>query len=75
MGNSFKGKNLLPRGVMPPEGANYFPYEQFLILWKITYHINLPPLNVTFFITHLRNLRNGCCVNGIFHKGKQWMTT
>ena len=31
MGSSLKGKNLLP------EGANYFLYEQFLIVWKITF--------------------------------------
>ena len=30
MGTSLKGKNLLP------EGANSFPYEHFLIVWKIT---------------------------------------
>ena len=31
MGTSLKGKNLLP------EGANSFLYEQFLIVWKITF--------------------------------------
>ena len=31
MGTSLKGKNLLP------EGANYFLYEQYLIVWKITF--------------------------------------
>ena len=55
MGTSLKGKNLLP------EEANSFLYEQFLILWKNTfYHYNWPPLNVTIFIMHVRNLRNEC---------------
>ena len=27
---------------------------------KSLYHIRWPPLNVTIFITHVRNLRNGC---------------
>ena len=31
MGTSLKGKNL------PPEEANSFLYEQFLIVWKITF--------------------------------------
>ena len=31
IGTSLKGKNLLP------EGANSFLYEQFLIVWKITF--------------------------------------
>ena len=52
MGTSLEGKHLLP------EGANSFLYEQYLIVWKITYHIKWPPLNVTIFITHVRNLRN-----------------
>ena len=62
-----KGKNSLP------EGANSFLYEQFLqyssitvyssVVWKITYHIKWPPLNVTIFITHARILRNGCYAN------------
>ena len=30
MGTSLKGKNL------PPEGANSFLYEQFLLVWKNT---------------------------------------
>ena len=29
------------------------------------YHIKLPPLNVTIFITHVRNLRNGCYANAL----------
>ena len=33
MGTSLKGKNLLP------EGANSFLYEQFFIVWKITFTI------------------------------------
>ena len=47
-GNSLKGKNLLP------EGANSFLLEQFLIVWKITF-TTLGDLNVTIFITHVRN--------------------
>ena len=27
------------------------------------YHIRLPPLNVTIFITHIRRLRNGSYAN------------
>ena len=37
MGTSLKGKNLLP------EGAKSFLYEQFLIVWKITFD----PIKVT----------------------------
>ena len=59
MGTSLKGNYLLP------EGANSFLYEQFLIdrLENTFYHIKWPPLNVTIFITHVRNLRNGCYAN------------
>ena len=58
MGTSLKGKNLLP------EGANSFLYEQFLILWKITF-ITLSDLFwiLLVFITHVRNLRTGCFAN------------
>ena len=28
-----------------------------------SYHIKWPPLNSTVFITHVRNLRNGCYAN------------
>ena len=49
-----------------PKGANSFLYEQFLIVWKITYHIKLPPMNVTIFITHVGNLRNGYYANENF---------
>ena len=40
IGTSLKGQNLLP------EGANSFLYEQFLIVWKITYNTpsDLPEL-------------------------------
>ena len=33
MRTSLKGKNLLP------EGANSFLYEQFLVVWKVTFII------------------------------------
>ena len=40
-GTSLKGKNLLPEGEFEKnlltEGANSFLYEQFLIVWKITF--------------------------------------
>ena len=29
-------------------------------------HIMLPPLIVTIFITHVRNLRNWCYANGLY---------
>ena len=60
MGTSLKGKNMLP------EGAYSFLYEQFLkrVVWKFT----CTPLNVTIFISHLRNLRNGC-----FDNERGWM--
>ena len=45
MGTALKRKNSLP------EGANSFLKQQFLMV----YHIRLPPLNVTIFITHVRN--------------------
>ena len=58
METSLKEKNLLP------EGANSFLYEQFLIVWKITFnYIKWSPLNVTIFITHMGNLSNGCYSN------------
>ena len=58
MGTSLKAKNLLPGG------ANSFLYEQFLIVREITFITLIkPPLNVTFIITHMRNLRNGCYAN------------
>ena len=59
MGTSLKGKNSLPKG------ANSFLYEQFLIysMEHHFYHIKWPPLNVTIFTTHVRNLRNGCYAN------------
>ena len=53
MGTSLKGKNLLP------EGANSFLYEQFHVVWKYFYHIRGPHLDVTIFISHVRN-----CVMG-----------
>ena len=49
MGTSLKGKNLLP------EGANSFIYEQFLIVWKITF-ITLSELNLMLLF------RLGMCV-------------
>ena len=59
MVTSLKGKNLLP-----PKGSEFFP------LWAVPYcmenhlyHIKWPPLNVTIFITHVRNARNGCYAN------------
>ena len=42
----------------------------FFPLWAVPYsmvynfyHIKWPPLNITIFITHVRNLRNGCYAN------------
>ena len=59
---SHKGKNLLPKGAN--FGSEFFP------LWAVPYsmenhfyHIKWPPLNVPIFITHVRNVRNGCDVN------------
>ena len=59
MGTSLTGKNLLL------EGVNSFLYEQFLIVWKITFITLNDLLNVTIFITHVRNLHNGCYTNDI----------
>ena len=59
METSLKGKNSLPGG------ANSFHYEQFLI-YSIENHFNnikWPNFNVTIFITHVHNLRNGCYAN------------
>ena len=56
MGISLRGKNLLP------EGANSFLYEQFLIVW--TSHL-VTSIECYYFITHVRNLRNGCCANDV----------
>ena len=54
IGTSLKGKNLLP------EGATSIVEEQFLMTWKNHfYHVRWPPLDVTIFITHVRN-----CVMG-----------
>ena len=53
MGTSLRGKNLLP------EGANSFLYS----MENYFNHIKWPPLNVTIFITHVPNLRNGRCAN------------
>ena len=53
MGTSLKGKNLLPESLR----AVLFGMENHF------YHIRLPPLNVTIFITHVRNLRNECYAN------------
>ena len=51
---SLKEKNFLPEGA---SGSEFFP------LWALPcsmethfYHIKLPPLNVTIFITHVHNL-------------------
>ena len=61
MTTSLKRKNLLP------EGVNSFYYEQFLIVWKITfYHIKLPPLNVTIFSMYVHNLLNGCYASAFY---------
>ena len=48
-----KGKNLLPEGELFPLRAVPFGMENHL------YHIRLPPLNATVFITHVHN-----CVMG-----------
>ena len=37
------------------------------------YHISWPPLNVTIFIAHVRNLRNGSYANGILQNMKPVM--
>ena len=59
MGISLYGKNLLP------EGANSFLYEQFLIIWKITFTtLSYLPF-VLLFISHVRNLRNGRYANDV----------
>ena len=55
-GTSLKGKNVLP------QGANSFLYEQFLMVWKITFTTlgALPCLLLhCIFIAHMRN-----CVMG-----------
>ena len=59
MRTSLKGKNLLPKG------ANSFLYEQFLMVWKITFttYTKWPPLSVTIFIAHMHILRNGSYAN------------
>ena len=57
MGTSLKGKNLLP------EGANYFLYEQFLIVCKIAFNALSDLPWMLLYITHVRNLRNGCYAN------------
>ena len=50
-----------------PRGSKFFP------LWAVLYsmenhfyHIKWPPLNVTIFIMHVRNLCNGCYANGTY---------
>ena len=64
MRTSLKGKSLLP------EGANYFLYEQFLIVWKITFIILIDLSWVLLFLlrtwiaTHVNSLRNGWYANG-----------
>ena len=58
MGTFFKGKNWLP-----PRGNEFFPLRAALMVWKITYiHIRWPPLNVTIFITHMRNKYQKICL-------------
>ena len=57
MRTSFKGKNLLP------QGASSLLYEQFLMVWKITF---TTIGKCYYFITYLCTLRNGsysneCC--------------
>ena len=52
---------------------NWVPFSKLELLfplWAVPYsmenhfyHIKWPPLNVTIFITHVRNLRNGCYAN------------
>ena len=67
METSLKEKNLLP------EGANSFLYEQFLIVWKITFiTLSDPAWMLLFFITHLRYLRNGCYANDTAKYFLQW---
>ena len=52
------------------KGKNPPPKSEFLPLWVVPYrldntfyHIKWPPLNITIFITHVRNLRYGCYAN------------
>ena len=51
MGTSLKGKNLLPRGseFFPFRAVPYGKENHF-------YQIRWPPLNVTIFIKHMRNV-------------------
>ena len=59
MGTSLKGKNLLPEGAnsfLVPRGSEFFPLRA--VAYTIEnhfYHIKRPPLNFTFYITHVRN--------------------
>ena len=50
--------------------------EKIFPLWAVSYRmenhfyrIKRPPLNVTIFITHVRNLRNGCYANALLKHG------
>ena len=62
MGTSLKGKNLLPLWAVLYSMENHF------------YHIKWPLLNVTFFITHVGNLRNGCYANAEVKILRQWVS-
>ena len=55
IGTALTGNSLLP------DWANSFLYEQFLIAWEIYFiTIKWPSLNVSIFITNVRDLCNGC---------------
>ena len=49
---------------MLPEKANSFLKSSSIWDGNHFYHIGWPPLNVTIFITHMRNPRNECNTNG-----------
>ena len=55
----FSNGNFSQKKEFAPRGSKFFP------LWAAPYSMDnhLPPLNVTLFITHVRNLCNGFYAN------------
>ena len=60
-GNFYKRKEF----TLAPRGCEFFPLRTFPFgMENHFYHIGLPPLNVTVFITHVCNCLNGSYTNG-----------
>ena len=65
----FHNGNFSLRKEFAPTGSEFFPLRAVVFeMENHFHHIRLPPLNVTIFITHVHNLRNGRYANYISNK-------